>query len=144
MFVSNFLFTLGLLLRMKSVRGWVLSPWAFLLYLIPTMCILPDKKLNTLLLFIVNLAHDEVKISKGHALTYLTPVQYENLSDVQENNQAGKITNISVTTSETNLNYCQLSPPLLKLFFQVITHLSVKSCFKMQTYQWKLKRNLMV
>ena len=28
--VSNFLFTLGLLPRMKSFRGWALCPWAFL------------------------------------------------------------------------------------------------------------------
>ena len=31
MCVSNLLFTLGLLPRMKSLRGWALSPWAFLL-----------------------------------------------------------------------------------------------------------------
>ena len=34
MCVSNFLFTLELLSRMKSLRGWALSPWAFL-FVIP-------------------------------------------------------------------------------------------------------------
>ena len=51
-----------------------------------TMCILPEKEMNTLLLLIVNLGHGEVKISKGCTLAYLTPAKYENLSDVQENN----------------------------------------------------------
>ena len=32
MCVSNFLFTLRLLLRMTSLRGWALSPWAFPCY----------------------------------------------------------------------------------------------------------------
>ena len=96
------------------------------------MFILPEKELNTLLLFIVNLGHDEVKISKHHTLAYFTPAKYDNLSDDQENNQAGKLSNISITTSETNAEKLPPIPSASKMIFQVITHLSGKCYFKMK------------
>ena len=86
------------------------------LYLIQTMYILPDKKLNTLLL-IVNLGHNEVEISKGHTLAYLTPAKYENLSDAEENNQAGEIANISATASEINAEILTAIPQLERSFY---------------------------
>ena len=61
------------------------------LYLILTKCILPDKELSTLLLSLVNLGHDEFKISKVYTLAYFTPVKYDNLLDIQKNNQASEL-----------------------------------------------------
>ena len=81
------------------------------------MCILPEKELNTLLLFIINLGHDEVKISKGCTLAYMSPDKYDNHLDVQENNQAGEIANISITTSKTNAEILPAFPSASKMIF---------------------------
>ena len=42
------------------------------------MCIFPEKEVTKTLLFIVNLAHEEVKIVKGWTLAYLIPAQNDN------------------------------------------------------------------
>ena len=51
-----------------------------------------------MLLFIVNVGHEEVKINKGCTLTDLIPAQYDNLSDAGENHQEGIIANICAAT----------------------------------------------
>ena len=38
-----------------------------------------------MLLFILNVGHEEVKIIKGHTLAYFILAQYDNLSDAREN-----------------------------------------------------------
>ena len=81
------------------------------------MCILQAKELNTLLLFIVSLGHDEVNFSKGHTLAYLTPAKYDKFSDVQENNKVGEIANVCVTTSETNTEILPAIPSVSKMIF---------------------------
>ena len=70
------------------------------LYRIPTVCIFPEKEVNRMCIFVVNLGHDEVKIMKGHTLVHLTPDQYDSFSDTEERNQESKIANISIMLSE--------------------------------------------
>ena len=48
------------------------------LYTIPILCAFPETEVNKMLLFMVNIGHEEMKIIKGCTLAYLTPAQYEN------------------------------------------------------------------
>ena len=83
-----------------------------------------------MLLFIINVGHEELQIIKGHTLVYLTPTQYGYLSDTREN-QESVIANISAVLSETKV---ELLPAILastQKSFKVITHLTGKCYFKM-------------
>ena len=71
-------------------------------YMIPTVCLFPEKEVNKMLLFIINVGHEEVKIIKGCILIYLILAQYDNCSDAREN-QENIIANISTATSETKV-----------------------------------------
>ena len=70
-----------------------------------------------MLLFIVNLGHDEVKIIKCHTLAYFTSAQYDNYSDVKETNQESEIVNISATPSETKAEIFPVIPSDSKIIF---------------------------
>ena len=67
------------------------------------VCIFPEKVVNKMLLFIVNLGHEEVKIIKDCTLAYLIPAKYDNYSDIEETNQRSEIVNISAETSGTKV-----------------------------------------
>ena len=45
------------------------------LYMRPTVFTFPEKALNEILFFIVNVGYKDVKTGKGHTLAYLTPAQ---------------------------------------------------------------------
>ena len=76
-----------------------------------------EMALNKMLLFIVNVG-DEMKISKGHTLAYLTPAKYDSFSETEENNNKRVVTNISfVTTSETNVEILPAIPANSKMIF---------------------------
>ena len=70
------------------------------LCIIPTVCIYPQKRgeVNKMLLFVVNVGHEEVKIIKGHTLAFLSLAQYDSLPDTEENNEESEIANISTVT----------------------------------------------
>ena len=70
-----------------------------------------------MLLFIVNVGHEDIKIIKGHTLAYLTPAQCDNLSDAEENNQQSKIAHISAVTSETKAEMLPAIPVSSKMIF---------------------------
>ena len=62
------------------------------------MCILAEKEVSKMLLFIVKIGHDEMKIMKGCTLAYFTTAQYDNLSTSEKNNKEDIVTNISAAT----------------------------------------------
>ena len=70
-----------------------------------------------MLLFVVNLGHDEVKIIKGHTLAYLTPIQYDNFSEVEEINQESKIADISAAHVGTKAEIFPANPSDSKMIF---------------------------
>ena len=86
------------------------------LYMAPTVYIFPEKELNKMVLFIVNVGHEEVKIIKGHSLPYFTLSQYDNLTDAREN-QESVIVNILVATSETKIEILPAIPENSKMIF---------------------------
>ena len=59
--------------------------------------------------------HGEVKIIKGGTLAYLTPAQYYNLLDAEENNQGKEIANISAETSEIRAKILPAIPTSSKM-----------------------------
>ena len=71
---TNSLKTLGTKNRIAYV---IVNPFLCIknpsLYIIPTVCIFPEKEVRKMLLFIVNFGHDEKKIITGCTLSYLTP-----------------------------------------------------------------------
>ena len=87
------------------------------LYIIPTVCIFPEEEVNRMLLFILNLGHNEVKFIEGYTLAYLIPSQYENFSDTEETNQEGEIANISATISDTKASILLAIPSDGKMIF---------------------------
>ena len=62
--------------------------------MVPRICIFPEDVVNKMLLFVVNVGHEEVKIIKDHTLAYLTPAKCNNLSETRENHQESVIANI--------------------------------------------------
>ena len=62
-----------------------------------------------MLLFIVNLGHEEVKIIKGHTLAYLAPAE--------ETNKESETTNISAAPSETKVELLPAIPSNSKMIF---------------------------
>ena len=79
-----------------------------------TVCIFPEKEVNKILFFIINMDHEEVKIFKGHTLAYLTPAQYDTLSETRENNQESEVVHISAVASDPNVKYYQLFQQVAK------------------------------
>ena len=82
--------------------------------MIPTVYM--SRKGGEQIIFIVNIGHEEVQTSKGHTLVYLISVQYDNLSDVREN-QESIIANISYATSETKVDMLLAIPTTSKMIF---------------------------
>ena len=58
---------------------------------------------DTKQVFVVNVGYEDVKISKGHILIYLTSAKYDSLSKTGANKNERSIINISATTSETDV-----------------------------------------
>ena len=73
--------------------------------------------MSEVLLFIVNLGHEEGKIIKGNTFAYYIPAQFDNFSDVEETNQESVIANISAPTLETKVEILPATPSNSKMIF---------------------------
>ena len=70
-----------------------------------------------MLFFIINMGHEEMKIIKSCTLSYFTPAQYGNLSEVRQNNQESVFSNIWATASETEVGILPAIPASSKMIF---------------------------
>ena len=93
------------------------------LYMIPTVCVFPEKALNKVVLFIVNVGNKDVNFSKHHTLACMTPDQYDSFSDTGENNNKSFSTKIFATTPETDVENYQLPMQVARWSFMETTNL---------------------
>ena len=111
------------------------------LNIISAVCILPEKEVNKMLLFIANLVYEVLKIMKGHALVYLTLLNVTIFQILKRTIKKAKMQKFLLQLQKPTLKYYQLFPQITKWSFYVIIHLSGKCYFKMQKYQLTHKRN---
>ena len=80
------------------------------LYAILTICRFPEKTLNKIFFFIINVGYEDTKIGKGHTLAYLIPFQYESYSVYDENSSEKVMHDILATVSETEVEMLSAIP----------------------------------
>ena len=79
------------------------------IYVKPTVYRFPEKAVNKILLFVINVGYKDIKIVKGHTSAYLISVLHEPYYADDANSSAKVIHNISAAVSETEV---QMSPAI--------------------------------